>query len=75
MVALAPLPQDEPGVWDCPQQLMLRCHEVLVIEQPKEGGGEEAGSDPPGEEGEESSEEQGAEHSPQASQSHRQLSH
>lgn len=41
-----------------------------MIEEAKEGGGEEAGSNPPGKEGEQAPEKQGAEDSPQASQSH-----
>lgn len=49
---------------------MLRCHEILMVEETKEGGGEQAGSNPPSKEGEEASEKQGAEDSPQASQGH-----
>lgn len=48
-------------------------HEILMVEEAKEGGGEEAGSDPPSKEGEEAPEKQGAEDSPQTSKSHRQL--
>lgn len=57
------------GMWT------LRCHEILVVEKAEERGGEEAGGDPPREEGEEAPEEQGGEDSPQASQSHRELGH
>lgn len=53
----------------------LRSHQVLVVEEAEEGGGEEAGSDPPGEEGEQTAEEQGAEDCPKAAKGHRQLSH
>lgn len=49
---------------------MLRRHEILMVEETKEGGGEEAGGDPPSYEGEEAPEKQGAEDSPQAPQSH-----
>lgn len=49
---------------------MLCRHEILMVEKTKEGGGEEAGSNPPSKEGEEASEKQGAEDSPQASQGH-----
>lgn len=41
-----------------------------MVEEAKEGCGEEAGSNPPGEEGEESPEKQGTEDGPQAPQSH-----
>lgn len=51
----------------------LCCHEILMVEEAEEGRGEEAGGDPPGEEGEEAPEEQGAEHGPQAPQGHGQL--
>jgi len=44
-----------------------------MVEEAKQGGGEEAGGDPPSEEREEGPEEQGAEDSPQAPQSDRQL--
>lgn len=49
---------------------MLCRHEILMVEEAKEGRGEEAGGDPPGEEGEESPEKQGTEDGPQAPQSH-----
>lgn len=50
--------------------LSLCSHEILMVEQAKERSGEQAGSDPPGEEGEEAPEKQGAKDSPQAPQSH-----
>lgn len=53
--------------------VMLCCHEILMVEEAKEGGGEETSCNPPSKEGEEASEKQGAEDSPQASQGHRQL--
>lgn len=53
--------------------VMLCRHEILMVEEAKEWGGEETGCDPPSKEGEEASEKQGAEDSPQASQGHRQL--
>lgn len=46
-----------------------------MVEEAEEGRGEEAGGDPPREEGEEAPEKQRAEDRPQASQSHRQLGH
>lgn len=46
--------------------LMLCRHEILMVEETEEGGGEEAGSYPPGKEGEEALEKCGAENSPQA---------
>lgn len=36
---------------------MLCRHEILMVEEAKEGGGEKAGSNPPSEEGEEAPEE------------------
>lgn len=50
--------------------MMLCRHEILMVEEAKQGGGEKAGSNPPSEEGEEAPEKQGAENSPQASQGH-----
>lgn len=62
------------GVWlPLPGLVMLCRHEILMVEEAKEGGGEEAGSNPPSKEGEEAPEKQGAEDSPQASQGHWQL--
>lgn len=45
-------------------------HEILMVEEAKERGGEQAGSNPPSKEGEEAPEKQRAEDSSQASQSH-----
>lgn len=53
--------------------VMLCRHEILMVEEAKEGCGEEAGSDPPSKEGEEAPEKHGAEDSSQASQRHWQL--
>lgn len=58
-----------------PGSAALRCHEILMVEEAKEGRGEEAGSDPPCEEGEEAPEKHWAEDSPQAAEGHRQLGH
>lgn len=54
---------------------MLCCHEILVVEKAEQWSGEEAGGDPPRQEGEEAPKEQGAENSPQASQGYRELGH
>lgn len=62
--------QLEGGV-DATSGLVMLCrHEILMVEEAKEGGGEKAGSNPPSEEGEEAPEKQGAKNSPQASQGH-----
>lgn len=53
--------------------VMLCRHEILMVEESKEGGWKEAGSNPPSKEGEEAPKKQGTKDSPQASQSHRQL--
>lgn len=50
--------------------LMLCRHEILMVKEAKEGCREEAGSNPPGEEGEKASEKQRAEDSPQAPEGH-----
>lgn len=62
--------QLEGGVDDTSGLVMLCRHEILMVEEAKQGGGEKAGSNPPSEEGEEAPEKQGAENSPQASQGH-----
>lgn len=67
--------QLEGGVDDTSGLVMLCRHEILMVEEAKQGGGEKAGSNPPSEEGEEAPEKQGAENSPQASQGHWELSY